>query len=423
MDTQPAPWGKLLAFNAPGLTHIDCVRQQYRVGRDPKQSDLVVHDQTLRCSKNHFKIYLTGGIPCFEDCSSNGTIVNGTRIHKKMIPLTDRAEIEIKWDLLFLFVNTRDHYMGIPPLINDRYYVFESQVLGQGSFAIVKVAVDLHTLERLACKIIDTRRIQLNKTSHVDASLAAIQQEISVLRQVEHPNIVSIKDVVVMQDRNVALIFLSRISGGELFDHIVNGNGVEESEAKFIFYQLLLAVKYLHDVNICHRDLKAENVLLESSKPFSRLLISDFGMAKSLQNSLEQMQTKCGTFTYLAPEILDSPGGYSKQVDCWALGVLLYTMLGGALPFGTDQDHTRLLQRIRRADYSLSDERWKDISPEAKDLISRLLQVDANRRLTVEQALHHPWISNHQEVLARLYGKMLVKSGIRHGAAPGSVAG
>jgi serine/threonine-protein kinase Chk2 len=98
-----------------------------------------------------------------------------------------------------------------------------------------------------------------------------------------------------------------------------------EGPAKFIFYQLLRAIEYLHSLNICHRDIKAENILLESGDDFSRVIVSDFGMSKTLQNALEKMTTKCGTFAYIAPEVLDSPSGYSKEVDCWALGVLLYT--------------------------------------------------------------------------------------------------
>ncbi|KAH6573523.1 hypothetical protein BASA62_002930 [Batrachochytrium salamandrivorans] len=349
-STQQQPiWGRLIALNPPNLCHIDCTASKYTIGRDSKFCDLVVVDQTLRCSKEHFRIFLTGGIPCLEDCSSNGTIVNGKKIINRMIPLPDRAEIEIKWDLFFVFLNNSDRGQGLPPEILEKYCVFDSQVLGQGTFAIVKMAIDLRTLERVACKIIDTRRIQLNKggVADLNASLVVAQQEVSVLQLVEHPNIVSIKDVVVSHETNAVYIFLMRISGGELFDHIVNNEVIEEYEAKFIFFQLLIAVKV--------------DDLLTTNK---RLLISDFGMAKALQNSAEQMQTKCGTFTYLAPEILDSPGGYSKQVDCWALGVLLFTMLAGALPFGTDADHAVLVNRIRRAEYSFDDFPWPTITKE-----------------------------------------------------------
>ncbi|KAH9268751.1 hypothetical protein BASA84_000048 [Batrachochytrium salamandrivorans] len=329
-STQQQPiWGRLIALNPPNLCHIDCTASKYTIGRDSKFCDLVVVDQTLRCSKEHFRIFLTGGIPCLEDCSSNGTIVNGKKIINRMIPLPDRAEIEIKWDLFFVFLNNSDRGQGLPPEILEKYCVFDSQVLGQGTFAIVKMAIDLRTLERVACKIIDTRRIQLNKggVADLNASLVVAQQEVSVLQLVEHPNIVSIKDVVVSHETNAVYIFLMRISGGELFDHIVNNEVIEEYEAKFIFFPA-----------------------------------SD--CCQALQNSAEQMQTKCGTFTYLAPEILDSPGGYSKQVDCWALGVLLFTMLAGALPFGTDADHAVLVNRIRRAEYSFDDFPWPTITKE-----------------------------------------------------------
>ncbi|KAI8928022.1 kinase-like domain-containing protein [Entophlyctis helioformis] len=350
---------------------------------------------------------------CIEDTSSNGTVVNGKTINKKRIPLPHASEIEIKFDIHFVFLNYIEAGpTALLPTVGNKYYVFESQVLGQGSFATVKMAIDISNLDRVACKIIDTRRLQLNQrggptSADFTAALAAIEQEVAVLQRVGHPNIVSIKDVVQCDADHNVCIFLSRISGGELFDHIVKNGRIPEAEAKFIFYQLLLAVNYLHEHNICHRDLKAENVLLESPRPFSRLLISDFGMAKSLENSVQQMQTKCGTFTYLAPEIIDSPGGYSKQVDCWALA------LAGALPFGSDHDQPRLVRRIRKAEYSFDDAAWAGVSATGKSMVASLLQVDPGRRLTVAQALQHPWIAERQDVLARLYGKMLDRSGIR----------
>eukprot|EP00842_Homolaphlyctis_polyrhiza_P005170 jgi/Hompol1/5654/HPOL_004617-RA len=353
-------WGRLLSLNDPPL-QLDLFDDfEYVVGRDEKVAHIVFSD--VNCSKEHFRVFMMGGIPCIKDTSSNGTIVNGTKIHNK---------------------------------------------------TAMRLAIDLTTFERVACKIIDLKRLQMNKNGRTDitASLAAIDKEVRVLKLVEHPNLVSIKGVIVTEDSRSVCIFLSRISGGELFDYIVKNDGVEESEAIFIFFQLLIAVKYLHDRNICHRDLKAENVLLESPKAYSRLLISDFGMAKALENSLEQMQTKCGTFTYLAPEILDSPGGYSKQVDCWALGVLLFTMIAGALPFGSDHDQVALIGRIRRAEYSFDAAPWQHVTPEAKDMVASLLRINPEERLTIDQALNHPWIINKRDVLDRLYRKMMRVAG------------
>jgi serine/threonine protein kinase len=165
----------------------------------------------------------------------------------------------------------------------------------------------------------------------------------------------------------------------------------------------LLAVGYLHSKNICHRDLKAENILLECSSPFSKVILTDFGLSKVLQNNVDQMQTKCGTFTYLAPEIIDS-ASYSTQVDSWALGVLLYTMIACELPFGPDTSAS-LLSNIRTCNYSF-DSKWHNTSESLRDLISRLIVVDPKLRYTVKDALNHPWIKKHEQVLESMYGKV-----------------
>ncbi|RKO83372.1 kinase-like domain-containing protein, partial [Blyttiomyces helicus] len=326
------------------------------------------------------------------------------------VPLTHRAEIEIKWDRFFVFYNLLEDQGEDPEdfqIIKDRYYVFETQTLGTGSFSTVKLAIDMKSGERMACKIIDKRRMRIGKPSERPAQLS-IDQEISILKEVVHPNIVGIKDTV--QTSKYVCLFLTRVTGGELFDYILKNSGVQEHESKFIFYQILRAVKYLHSRNITHRDLKPENLLLESAKPFSRVIVTDFGLAKMLPSALERMKTKCGTMSYLAPEVLNAgsaTGGYSKCVDCWSLGVLLYVMLAGSLPFGSDEDAGQLMRRIGTADFTFGDEcGWDGISWEVKDLISKLLTVDPQKRLTIDEAFAHPWIAAQSDLLAKLYAKV-----------------
>ncbi|TPX67100.1 hypothetical protein SpCBS45565_g04017 [Spizellomyces sp. 'palustris'] len=436
------PWGRLVCLNGRTKVigtftsylaftlqmhrvlkmNVDLVKNSYIIGRS-KDADIVV-DDCPSCSKQHCHIRLVEDMPCLQDTSFNGTLVNGRRIVKQKASLTNRAEIEIKWDQYdadFVFYNLLDNpsYEDTNrQIVNSRYYIFETQTLGAGSFATVYLAIDLETCERLACKIIDKRKAKSNKGNreeHKHSSDSVIEQEISILKSVTHPNIVQVKDVV--HSEEFVCIFLTRVTGGELFDYILHTDGVQEHEAKFIFYQILLAVKYLHGMNITHRDLKPENLLLESPKPFSRLIITDFGMAKMLGTSLERMRTKCGTFSYLAPEVLDSnvKGGYSKRVDCWSLvldewlKIIMYR-LGGYLPFGTDDNPTELSKRIREAEFDFGGPEWRHVSNDAKDLICRLLEIDPERRLTVEQALQHPWIGNQEDLLCKLYARMLRKS-------------
>lgn len=126
-----------------------------------------------------------------------------------------------------------------------------------------------------------------------------------------------------------------------MFNLVKENGAVEEGEAKFLFYQLLLAIKYLHDKNITHRDLKPENVLVATAEPFARLMVTDFGMARYV-NAMSMMKSIVGTVTYVAPEVIETKysgrGGYGKSADCWSLGVLLYVMLSAMHPFGDVDD-------------------------------------------------------------------------------------
>lgn len=196
---------------------------------------------------------------------------------------------------------------------------------------------------------------------------------------------------------------LELVEGGELFTYISSDNGLEESQAQFIFYQLLQGVKYLHQNNISHRDIKPENIMIESSSSlYPRIAITDFGLAKvkAHQNALTTM---CGTLNYLAPEVLFGGGeGYGFEVDCWSLGVVLYAMLSSTLPF-TEDDQKDLIRSIKRGDIRFPTEDWHKISDEGKDMIRKLLMVNPSKRLTIQQALKHAWIANRAKSLSTLY--------------------
>lgn len=176
----------------------------------------------------------------------------------------------------------------------------------------------------------------------------------------------------------------------------------EEPIAKLLFYQMLVAVKYLHEQGITHRDLKPENVLLSSEKNETVIKITDFGLSKVVgEQSL--MQTLCGTPSYLAPEVLLTcgTGGYSKAVDLWSLGVILFICLAGYPPFSEQITKHTLHEQIVKGLYSFPKQYWKTVSPQAIDLVKKLLTVDPNKRITVDEALQHPWISEDKEVIEK----------------------
>ncbi|XP_009248931.1 phosphorylase b kinase gamma catalytic chain, liver/testis isoform isoform X3 [Pongo pygmaeus] len=182
-----------------------------------------------------------------------------------------------------------------------------------------------------------------------------------------------------------------RMRKGELFDYLTEKVALSEKETRSIMRSLLEAVSFLHANNIVHRDLKPENILLDDNM---QIRLSDFGFSCHLEPS-EKLRELCGTPGYLAPEILkcsmdETHPGYGKEVDLWACGVILFTLLAGSPPFW----HRRqilMLRMIMEGQYQFSSPEWDDRSSTVKDLISRLLQVDPEARLTAEQALQHPF--------------------------------
>ncbi|TPX36387.1 hypothetical protein SeMB42_g07101 [Synchytrium endobioticum] len=408
-----AGWGQLLClFNGKPARTIDLTGDGYSVGRS-KSCSIVLEDYPV-ISKQHFVISLVEDIPCLWDTSQNGTLVNGQNISRHRIPLTHASEIEIVPELcFFVFYSAQQMGKEIKKFPLHSMYFITCKILGRGSFADVKLAIDRTTGERVAVKIFDQ---SATHGANIKAmmTLQEVKNEVGLLKRIKHPNIVSIKDVV--NTTSHVYLFMERVTGGELFDHIVSGAGVlEEAEAKFVFFQIARAVQYLHKQGITHRDLKPENLLLETKQSFSRIILTDFGLAK-FRGPLQRMQTTCGTFAYMSPEMLsdkEPSTGYSSKVDCWSLGCLLFAMLYGELPFGQDhhgQGADQLFCRIRKGHFEFPPETMH-VSASAKNLIRHLLKVNPDERFSVEEALEHPWVKCQREVLGKLYQRMLRKSG------------
>ncbi|KAI8802421.1 kinase-like domain-containing protein [Cladochytrium replicatum] len=394
-----AKWGSLVVLCNGAALVMELRKQCYSVGRNTA-ADIVL--ASSYSSKDQFRIYLIDGMPVLEDTSTNGTFVSGSKLSKDKITLQHGSEIEVKWDLFFVFYKGEVDPRSDSRILKKRYFVFDYLKLGEGSFASVNIAIDLDTMSKLACKVFH------NRPAIPPSKPDSIQTEISIMKQVNHPNIVRIHDVV--SNDSKTFILMTRVRGGELFDYILKTGGIPEGEVKFIFYQLVKAVQYLHSKNITHRDLKPENLLMETPKPYSRVLITDFGMAKMRASQLERMKTKCGTFSYCAPEILSGESdtrGYSQAVDWWSLGVLLYAMFSSELPFGNDTDPIALRTRILSGQFPFPHSKFAHVSPEAKHLISRLLVLDPHDRAGAEEVLEHRWIKAQAEALEKMYGKLI----------------
>uniref|UniRef100_A0A8C9SZA3 Calcium/calmodulin-dependent protein kinase IGb n=1 Tax=Scleropages formosus TaxID=113540 RepID=A0A8C9SZA3_SCLFO len=213
-----------------------------------------------------------------------------------------------------------------------------------------------------------------------------LENEIAVLRRIKHENVVGLEDFY--ESRTHYYLVMQLVSGGELFDRILDRGVYTEKDASLVIRQVLHGVSYLHKNGIVHRDLKPENLLYFSQDENSKIMISDFGLSKMEDNGI--MSTACGTPGYVAPEVL-AQKPYSKAVDCWSIGVITYILLCGYPPF-YEETETRLFSKIMKAQYEFDSPFWDDISDSAKDFIRNMMQKNPKMRYAPDQALRHPWI-------------------------------
>ncbi|KAG9489914.1 calcium/calmodulin-dependent protein kinase type 1D [Eleutherodactylus coqui] len=265
--------------------------------------------------------------------------------------------------------------------VEDVKKIFDfKEVLGSGAFSEVVLAEEKVTGKLFAVKCIPKKALKGKESS--------IENEITVLKKIKHENIVALEDIY--ESSSHLYLVMQLVSGGELFDRIVEKGFYTEKDASTLIRQVLDAVFYLHRLGIVHRDLKPENLLYFSQEGESKIMISDFGLSK-MEGKGDVMSTACGTPGYVAPEVL-AQKPYSKAVDCWSIGVIAYILLCGYPPF-YDENDSKLFEQILKADYEFDSPYWDDISDSAKDFISHLMEKDPNKRYTCEQALRHPWIA------------------------------
>ncbi|KAM9330600.1 calcium/calmodulin-dependent protein kinase type IV-like [Gastrophryne carolinensis] len=216
-----------------------------------------------------------------------------------------------------------------------------------------------------------------------------VRTEIGVLLRLSHPNIIKLKEI--FETSSDIVLILELVTGGELFDRIVERGHYSERDAACVVQQILEAVAYLHANGVVHRDLKPENLLYADMSPNSLLKIADFGLSKIIDDQAA-MKTVCGTPGYCAPEILQG-SLYGPEVDMWSVGVITYILLCGFEPFFDPRGDQYMYSRILTCEYEFTSPWWDEISLNAKDLVMRLIVLDPHKRLTVTQALQHPWVT------------------------------
>lgn len=221
---------------------------------------------------------------------------------------------------------------------------------------------------------------------------------------------------------------IHRACGGDLFSYLARGNSLgalPEFEALTITYQILGALRYLHQNNIVHRDLKLDNILLASPEPFTKIVLADFGIAKTTCSTKRRMFTVVGTPEYCAPEVgfdlTKNPDfkaenlnklslfkrGYNSKCDIWSLGIIVHIMLSGISPFYEDGDEINIINSAKRGHLKLHLRQWSKSSSFAKDFVQSLLSVDIEKRLNVRECFEHSWIKMHEGELVRIYEKIL----------------
>ncbi|GBM98234.1 Calcium/calmodulin-dependent protein kinase type 1 [Araneus ventricosus] len=267
--------------------------------------------------------------------------------------------------------------------VEDKYEF--KDLLGTGAFSQVVLAESKDEGSKMyAIKCIDKKALKGKEDS--------LENEIKVLRRLarlKHPNIVQL--VETFEDKNKVYLVMELVTGGELFDRIVEKGSYTEKDASHLIRQILEAVDYMHSQGVVHRDLKPENLLYYSPDEESKIMISDFGLSKMEDSGI--MATACGTPGYVAPEVL-AQKPYGKAVDVWSIGVIAYILLCGYPPF-YDENDANLFAQILKGDFEFDSPYWDEISDSAKDFIRHLICVDMDKRYTCKQALAHPWISGN----------------------------
>mgnify|MGYP006114861495 FL=1 len=219
--------------------------------------------------------------------------------------------------------------------------------IGKGSFATVKKAKNRATGERFAVKVLSKKKMS-------EEDKLAMQTEIDILKQVDHPNVVKLIDV--FEDERHWCLVMELMQGGELFDQILEKEFFSEDEARQACKAIIEAIDYCHKQGIVHRDIKPENLLLQSKDlGITSLKIADFGLARLLQEN-SMASTTCGTPGYVAPEVLMQQP-YGKECDYWSIGVVTFILLSGTPPF-YEEDNFALFEQIKACKYDFEVETW-----------------------------------------------------------------
>ena len=276
------------------------------------------------------------------------------------------------------------------------------KTLGKGATGRVRLARHAVTQQMVAIKIVSKKSAAMVQSASMtrmdnDSSLGrrtmpfGIEREVVIMKLIEHPNVINLYDI--WENRGELYLVLEYVEGGELFDYVSSNGALPEEEAVRLFRQIIAGLSYCHRFNICHRDLKPENILLDNRR---NIKLADFGMA-ALQPKDKWLNTSCGSPHYAAPEIIMGHKYRGDKADIWSVGIILFAMLNGFLPFDGG-DLTATLRLVKKGDYYLP----PNLSVEASDLIQRVLQKRPEKRICMDDIWDHPLIRKYERYHASL---------------------
>nr|CAH8828634.1 unnamed protein product [Trichobilharzia regenti] len=265
----------------------------------------------------------------------------------------------------------------VPPVVNNNVGKYRLlRTIGKGNFAKVKLAIHMATGVEVAIKII-------NKTVMDNTLLKRLKREITIMKVTNHPNIVKLLEII--ENEDVLCLVMEYASGGEIFDYLVANGKMREKEARIKFRQLLSAMQYCHAKRIVHRDLKAENILLDQNL---NVKVADFGLANTFEYD-QRLTTFCGSPPYAAPELFLGIPYYGPGVDIWSLGVILFTLVLGHLPFDA-RDLRELRSKILGLHYTIP---RGSVSPECDALLRKMLVLDPKDRSSLKSLMQDKWVN------------------------------
>lgn len=266
-----------------------------------------------------------------------------------------------------------------PGLVTD-FYTFDKKTLGKGAFGSVSKA-------RVRATKAD-RAIKSIKKALMKDRLGVLKKEIEIMKMVDHPNIIKLYEI--FEDATTLYLVMELCLGGTLDDKLTRDGGMSERQTAAVMHQTLRAVAYLHKTSICHRDLKADNLLfVQATDPANALLkVMDFGLSTTFKPG-RFFSKACGTPAYMAPQVIDKR--YDHSCDSWSCGVIMYESLCGYRPF-TGKDDEEVKAMVKKGNFAFASVEWVDVSQGAMDMVCSLMQKDVSKRLTPEVALQNEWL-------------------------------